>query len=265
MKRNWKSILGQLIVLGLAFVLLFMFLYPACQYLSENGNLRYRQENLHAIGKAILRSHDAKTYLPQAICRANGRPLLSWRVAILPFLEDRGAKTLYQQFKLDEPWDSPNNYPLLNAMPDIYKSVGSDLPSTHTLLKVFVTGPGYDKGKYRPLWPITGPNHLRAVFSLRTDPSSSTILAAEVGIPVPWTKPEDIIIDETIENDGTDLDFDVKMIKRYGSRMAFYAVMADGSVRTIINRNQTKLKDKQLLRPLIGYCDGEAVGNDVLD
>ena len=49
-----------------------------------------------------------------AIQGKDGKPLLSWRVAILPYLEEDG---LYQSFKLDEPWDSPHNKPLLERMP----------------------------------------------------------------------------------------------------------------------------------------------------
>ena len=46
-----------------------------------------------------------------------GKPLLSWRVAILPYIEQQG---LYQKFKLDEPWDSPHNQALLKEMPSTY-------------------------------------------------------------------------------------------------------------------------------------------------
>ena len=49
----------------------------------------------------------------------SGKPLLSWRVHLLPFLEEN---ELYEQFKLDEPWDSPHNIKLLDQMPaDVQK------------------------------------------------------------------------------------------------------------------------------------------------
>jgi len=56
---------------------------------------------------------------PAAICDAKGRPLLSWRVALLPFI---AQGELYRQFKLDEPWDSPHNIKLLDQMPATYDS-----------------------------------------------------------------------------------------------------------------------------------------------
>ncbi len=52
-----------------------------------------------------------------AILDKNGKPLLSWRVALLPYIEQ---DALYRQFKLDEPWDSEHNKKLIAQMPKIY-------------------------------------------------------------------------------------------------------------------------------------------------
>jgi len=54
---------------------------------------------------------------PAALCDKEGRPLHSWRVLILPYLEQ---KELYKQFRLDEPWDCPHNLALLPRMPHVY-------------------------------------------------------------------------------------------------------------------------------------------------
>src|SRR5262245_41316018 len=58
--------------------------------------------------------------LQQAICNADGKPLLSWRVAILPYIDN----ALYQRFHLDEAWDSPSNKELITEIPDVYCSPG---------------------------------------------------------------------------------------------------------------------------------------------
>src|SRR5262249_60632474 len=68
---------------------------------------------------------------------ANGSPLRSWRIHILPFIEQ---PVLYNKFHLDEPWDSPNNLPLLAEMPDIFRSIGAPADSTTTRFETF-TGP----------------------------------------------------------------------------------------------------------------------------
>ena len=62
-----------------------------------------------------------KHFPPAAICDKDGRPLLSWRVAILPYIDQ---EDLYKQFHLDEPWDSPHNRSLIEKMPGTYMDLG---------------------------------------------------------------------------------------------------------------------------------------------
>src|SRR5205807_2423280 len=80
---------------------------------------------------------------------------------------------LYQQFKLDEPWDSPNNKKLIERMPDIYKSPRAEAPPGQTFYKVFVGQRGVSPS------PIFVPGQGRSSLIAITDGSSNTILAAE--------------------------------------------------------------------------------------
>jgi hypothetical protein len=129
--------------------------------------------------------HDTYGRLPAAVVYGeDGRPLHSWRVLILPFLEDGD---LYHQFKLDEPWDSPHNLALLPQMPAYYappRGKASKVPSYHTFCQVFV-----GKGT-----AFEGPEGLRLPEDF-PDSTSTTLLVVEAGKPVPWTKPEDIPYD----------------------------------------------------------------------
>jgi hypothetical protein len=123
-------------------------------------------------------SYHQDTLPPAAVCGADGRPLLSWRVLILPYIEQ---DELYQQFHLDEPWDSPHNRALLPRMPATYAAPGrkaSRLPAHHTVCHVFV-GPGAAFEGREGL-------HLRHDFP---DGISNTLLVVEAGEPVPWTAP----------------------------------------------------------------------------
>ena len=65
--------------------------------------------------------HSTHRHLPQRCSYdPDGKPLLSWRVLILPFLQNRGGTEeheLYKQFRLDEPWDSEHNRKLVTKMP----------------------------------------------------------------------------------------------------------------------------------------------------
>ena len=106
------------------------------------------------------------------------KPLLSWRVAILPYMNE---KNLYSQFKLDEPWNGPNNLKLLAKMPRQYRLPGDDeTKPDHTHYQVFVgNGALFD-------------NTRRIAIHSLPRGTSETILIVEAEQAVPWTKPEDI-------------------------------------------------------------------------
>jgi hypothetical protein len=111
--------------------------------------------------------------------RRDGKALLSWRVALLPFL---GEKNLYKQFRLDEPWDGPHNKKLLAKMPQVYAPPGVRTRQPHTsFYQVFVGGGAIFEKHQVARMPASIP-----------DGTSNTILIAEAGTAVPWTKPEDM-------------------------------------------------------------------------
>src|SRR5262249_38211559 len=96
--------------------------------------------NLKRIGIAFHEFLDEKKTFPRhAIYSPDGKtPLLSWRVAILPYL---GEKALYDQFKFDEPWDSQHNRRLIPKMPKVYAPVlAGKADEGKTFYQVF-TGP----------------------------------------------------------------------------------------------------------------------------
>jgi hypothetical protein len=120
--------------------------------------------------------------LPPAASRdRDGRPLLSWRVLLLPYI-DEGE--LYRQFNLNEPWDGPTNKPLLARMPDVYRPAPlegvEEVPHT-THWQVFV-GPGT---------AFEGAEGLRVLADF-PDGLANTIFIAEATEAVPWTKPADL-------------------------------------------------------------------------
>lgn len=75
---------------------------------------------LKQFGLACQNYHDTNDALPGNIADKDGKPLLSWRIAILPFIEQQA---LYEQFKRDEPWDSEHNKKLIEKMPKLYAPV----------------------------------------------------------------------------------------------------------------------------------------------
>ena len=78
------------------------------------------EKDLKRLAIAMHHYERANGRLPPAAVRdKNGKPTVSWRVLILPYIEQN---ELYKQFKLDESWDSNHNRKLVAKMPAIYRS-----------------------------------------------------------------------------------------------------------------------------------------------
>jgi uncharacterized protein (TIGR03067 family) len=112
-------------------------------------------KNLQKIGLAMHSFHDVHHHFPPTALYGNGKPLLSWRVVILPFL---GEEELYKEFKLEEPWDSPHNRKLLAKIPKVYAFPIEALQKDGRTLYRALAG-----------------------------------MVAEAGEPVPWTQPEELV------------------------------------------------------------------------
>jgi Protein kinase domain/Protein of unknown function (DUF1559) len=144
------------------------------------------RNNLRTIASALQNHHDGfNTYPPPAICDAQGKPLLSWRVQLLPYLQER---TLYDAFRLDEPWDSEHNSSLLKYMPETYQAPSYDYGEEVTTHYQAISGPGtffdWDRKRFGKL---AGPK----LKDLR-DGANDIVWLVESASPVPWTKPEDV-------------------------------------------------------------------------
>ena len=147
------------------------------------------KNNLMQIDLALHDYNDAMTALPSAaLCDTNGKPLLSWRVAILPYIE---KQDLYVQFKLDEPWDGPHNSKLLSQMPKYYALPGdTTAPPGYTYYRVFVSKDA--NSRPNPAFDWCKGVSMADGFQ---DGAANTILVVEAATAVPWTKPEELDYD----------------------------------------------------------------------
>jgi hypothetical protein len=198
---------------------------PAAKMKSSN-NLKQL-----ALGMIIYADAHKGQMPPAVVYSKDGKPLYSWRVLILPYIEE---DNLYKQFKLDEPWDSEHNKKLLEKMPKVFAPVAGETKEKHATYYQVVVGKGAafeDKQQMR----------FPASF---TDGTSNTILIVEAGEAVPWSKPADVAYSPD------------KPLPKFGGlfKEGFQAAFADGAVRFI-----GKNADKDSLRAAITRAGGEVI------
>ena len=186
--------------------------------------MRKSQSNLQRIGEGLTEYHRLHHKLPHPSNDRDGKPLLSWRVHLLPFV---GEQELYERFHLDEPWDSEHNRALLSQMPDTYRNMEPVRGETTTYL--LATGPAalYSPGKTVSLDDLDLGN-------------TATILVVEANSArsIAWTKPGDFAFDPR------DIFAGLGGQRKGG----FLALMAGGTV-DFIDFTTSPDKVRELFRP----------------
>jgi prepilin-type processing-associated H-X9-DG protein len=219
------------------FVQQMNMMFPAVHAAREAARRAQCTNNLKMIGLAMhnyVATHNA--FPAPALPGKDGKPALSWRVALLPFLEQQA---LYDRFHLDEPWDSPHNQALIKEMPTVFTCPSRPDAAPGTTTYRLFTGPGalFEAGKQKGLRDVT-------------DGTSNTILAVEAKEAVPWTSPD------------SELPFDLNVAASlYGAGSphpgGFQMLMADGSVLPVADSI-----DPIVFRSLITRNAGEIVSSD---
>ena len=210
-----------------------------------NTSSLHRQRSLNNLKQLMLAIQNYEAVygrLPCDIRDKDGKPLLSWRVAILPFIEQAA---FYNRFKLDEPWDSEHNIQFSKIVVKLYASGVTPAGSSHTYYQVFA-GPGtaFDPASVEKVAAGAPGNYYRSKFNLAAaipDGTSNTLGIVEAGPPVVWTKP-------------ADLPFDVKkpLPKMEGPYAnALHVVACDGAAYSL-----KRDIDAEVLKNLIGRDDG---------
>jgi hypothetical protein len=174
---------------------------------ATDENRKEVEANLKAIALA-LQTHSSQNRDVWPADTAGG---LSWRVLLLPHL---GEDKLFQEFNLNEAWDSATNKKLIEKLPKVYAPTRVTAEPGETFYRGFA-GTGKMGGMLR--------TDKRVKLTNVTDGLSNTIAVIDAGEPVIWTKP------------GTDLDPDAKEFPKLGRMIDgdFYCAMTDGGVRKV--------------------------------
>lgn len=211
-------------------------LVPAVTAAQDAARIAKSKSNLKQIGLAMHNYHDAYQHLPKPVMLGpDGKTPHSWRVAILPYIDETG---LYEQYRFDEPWDSEHNKKLLAKMPAIYRHPKDKANSTNTSYFA-LTGQN----------TLMGDSKQNSRFRDIIDGLSYTLMIVEAKRDIPWTKPEDISYDEDRSKAPPQLGGWFKN--------GYIAVFGDGAVYFL-----SDAIEKTLLQNLIERNDGQVVNFD---
>lgn len=182
-------------------------LLPAIQANRASALRMQATNSLKQIALALHNYHDTYKHFPPAIIEENGVQR-SWRVELLPFMEQ---SALYNRYRKDEPWNSPNNLKVGQIVVPVYSPVVGNFaaPADPTLTPI--RGIGGSHG-------VLGKKGVK--ISQITDGTSNTIFAVNVKEMVPWTQPDEY--GPTPE----------ELINAAGDHY-FLAAFADGAVKVI--------------------------------
>ena len=214
---------------------------PALANAQAAASIQISMNNLKQLMLAMHNYHDTYLHFPAAYGKKkDGTKLLSWRVYLLPFLDQ---DKLYKEFRLDEPWDSEHNKKLIEKMPPVFASPALPAELAKKGMTTYVVPVG-DKTVFAG---ADGTN-----ISQITDGTSNTIaiLETDAAHAVIWTKPDDLVIDWKAPLKG------LTGIWKSGNNSRFLTGFCDGSVRAISDKI-----DPLIMKKLLQMNDGEPIGD----
>ena len=229
--RSWRACLTTLIATPVIFLiggliwLLVATFGPSIGLLGDEGASRSKR-NLERIAGAMFAYHeDHGSFPPAYLPDANGKPIHSWRVLLLPYL---GEDALYQSYNFNEPWDGPGNSILDSQMPKVYRSqLGTSTSANYETNYMVITG-----------FETVFPGSTTVSKDQILDGPADTILVAEIeNNGVSWMEPIDL--------DASKMSFAVNASagREIGSNRSSGAliVTADGKVHRLQNNTSPAL------------------------
>jgi type II secretory pathway pseudopilin PulG len=227
---------------------LVALLLPAVQAARDAARRTQSANNMKMIGLGMHNYHDTYNAFPYAGSEDARQGLgLSWRVRMLPFVDDVG---LYNSFDWNQPWNGPTNQPLVDRMPKSYQSPSVPESKSQTVYLAVVDSevvpPGGKPRQTNRPRPIFSQDGRRSAMADIIDGTSNTIMVVEANPEeaVTWTQPRDLVFDPQNPRRGLGKT----------QRRGFQVLMADGSIRFI----DDSVND-EVLRNMMFQNDGNVV------
>jgi hypothetical protein len=184
--------------------------------------------NLKQIARAML-DYEAEhgCFPPAYIADKNGKPMHSWRVLLLPYFKQEGLEALYKCYRMDEPWNSPNNRKVSDLTMALYKCPHQPVGKSAETNYVMVVGP-------HTISPGAQSRKLEEI----TDGLKNTIMLVEVADSgIRWAEPRDLRwnqIDFTINKKKSE---DISSYHEHGVNVC----MCNGEVRFLNDKTNPQL------------------------
>jgi hypothetical protein len=124
---------------------------------------------------------DYGCFPPAFVADETGRPMHSWRVLLLPYMEEHAQ---YSRYDFSEPWNGPRNGWLAFEIPDVYRC--ADVPRGATMTTAFlaITGP-------ETMWPSAGSV---CKDDLLDGPEQTLAVVEVANCGVCWLEPRDLAV-----------------------------------------------------------------------
>jgi prepilin-type processing-associated H-X9-DG protein len=176
------AVLGVIVVCG---GILLALMLPAVSAAREAARRSQCTNNLKQLGLAMHEYHDNyKCFPPAYIPDEDGKPMHSWRVLLLPYLEQQ---PLYEAYNFDEPWDSPGNLALAAQMPPFFRCPSDGESGRSETSYAMLVGPQ----------TISDGPTANGIGDIK-DGTSNTILLVEVtGSGINWLEPRDVDVEKS--------------------------------------------------------------------
>lgn len=205
-----------LLVLGILVALLL----PSTRRTAGDARRSACKNNLKTIGLALhnYRAEEGE-FPPNYTVDAEGQPLHSWRVLLLPYLENKG---LYDRIDLTKPWDAEENRDLLAQRPYVFACPNSDISDQHTTYHLIKLDLGYEQSPEEDS-EIADSSFRYLVMEVDEDQS------------VPWMAPQDVHLHWALHFDSQ---------ARFSHRGGTHIGLADGSVQFLSQNVPRELLEK---------------------
>ena len=232
--------------------IMVLLLLPNVPCAREAARRMQCSNNLKQIGIAIHNYHDQyQSFLPAFTVDENGKLLHSWRVLILPYIEQG---ELYKEIRLDEPWDSEYNSQFHSRVLSAFQcpsgrraDASASQAGQSPEIQRNDLNCHYSVVVGKPtIFPGSEPVHRGQI----SDGTSNTILVVERMFPVCWMDPtHEITFNDACHGVNTNV-YGLGSAHTGGCNVA----LADGSVQFISNTIKP-----ETLKAMLTKAGGESV------